>query len=114
MTNNPNFNFASSKYAQKLRDDKGGVRVDQNTRFGTLFAYYFADDYLLNSPYPNGGATIPASSFAYSAMTAGRAQLVNLGDTKNFGTTPSMNSGLALCETPSPLRTYRAVSGQNY
>jgi len=82
---NPAFNFASSKYAQKLRDDKGGVRIDQNTRFGTLFAYYFADDYLLNSPYPNGGATVPAAGFAYSAATAGRAQLVNLGDTKNFG-----------------------------
>jgi len=77
--------FETSKYAQKLRDDKGGIRIDQNTRFGTLFAYYFADDYLLNSPYPNGGATVPASSFAYNATTAGRAQMVNLGDTKNFG-----------------------------
>jgi len=86
VRNNSNFNFESSKYAQKLRDDKGGVRVDQNTHFGTLFAYYFADDYLLNSPYPNGGATIPASTFAYSAITSGRAQLLNLGDTKNFGT----------------------------
>jgi hypothetical protein len=87
VTNNPNFNFSSSAYAQKLRDDKGGVRVDQNTRFGTLFAYYFIDDYLLNSPYPNGGANIPASTFAYNGITSGRAQLVNLGDSKNFGAT---------------------------
>ena len=86
VTNNPNFNFESSLYAQKLRDDKAGIRVDQNTRFGNLFAYYFVDDYLLNSPYPNGGATVPASTFAYSATTSGRAQLLNLGDTKNFGT----------------------------
>jgi hypothetical protein len=86
VTNNA-FNFLSTKYAQKLRDDKGGVRIDQNTRFGTLFGYYFADDYLLNSPYPNGGASIPASTFAYGGVTAGRAQLINLGDTKNFGTT---------------------------
>lgn len=83
--NAPNNFFVSSKYAQTLRDDKGGVRIDQNTRFGMLFAYYFNDDYLLNSPYPNGGATVPASGFAYAANTAGRAQLVNLGDTKNFG-----------------------------
>jgi len=83
--NAPNNFFETSKYAQKLRDDKGGIRIDQNTRFGTLFAYYFADDYLLNSPYPNGGATVPASSFAYNAATAGRAQMVNLGETKNFG-----------------------------
>ncbi len=83
--NAPNNYFESSKYAQTLRDDKGGIRIDQNTRFGTLFFYYFADDYLLNSPYPNGGATVPASNFAYTANTAGRAQMVNLGDTKNFG-----------------------------
>ncbi len=83
--NAPNNYFDTSSYTQKLRDDKGGIRVDQNTRFGTLFAYYFADDYLLNSPIPNGGATVPASSFAYKANTAGRAQMVNLGDTKNFG-----------------------------
>ncbi len=83
--NAPNNFFVSSQYAQKLRDDKGGVRIDQNTRLGMLFAYYFNDDYLLNSPYPNGGATVPAANFAYSANTAGRAQLVNLGDTKILG-----------------------------
>jgi len=85
VQNNPAFNYSSSQYAQQLSDDKGGVRVDQNTRYGALFAYYFIDDYTLNSPYPNGGATVPAATFAYSATTAGRAQLVNLGDTKNFG-----------------------------
>ena len=83
--NAPGNFFETSAYAQKLRDDKGGIRVDQNTRFGMLFAYYFADDYLLNAPYPNGGATVPAASFVYNANTAGRAQMVNLGDTKNFG-----------------------------
>jgi hypothetical protein len=83
--NAPNNYFETSKYPEKLRDDKGGIRIDQNTRFGTLFAYYFADDYLLNAPFPNGGANVPASSFAYNANTAGRAQMVNLGDTKNFG-----------------------------
>ena len=83
--NAPNNYFNTSKYAQTLRDDKGGVRVDQNTRFGNFFAYYFADDYLLNSPVPNGGANVPAANFPYNASTAGRAQLVNLGNTKNFG-----------------------------
>jgi len=86
--NAPGNFFETSAYARQLRDDKGGVRIDQNTRFGTLFAYYFADDYLLNDPYPNnsaGGTAIPASGFDYNANTAGRAQLVNLGDTKNFG-----------------------------
>ncbi len=83
--NAPNNFFVTSAYAQKLSDNKGGIRVDQNTRFGNLFAYYFIDDYTLNSPFPNGGATVPAESFAYNATTAGRAQLVNLGDTKSFG-----------------------------
>ena len=83
--NAPNNFYETSSYAQTLRDDKGGVRVDQNTRIGTIFGYYFADDYLLNSPYPNGGATIPAASFAYNGATSGRAQLVNIGDSKNFG-----------------------------
>jgi Carboxypeptidase regulatory-like domain/TonB dependent receptor len=75
----------TSAYAKKLRDDKGGVRVDQNTHFGSFFIYYFNDDYTLNSPFPNGGATVPAASFAYNGITTGRAQLINLGHTKNFG-----------------------------
>jgi hypothetical protein len=83
--NAPDNFFETSAYAQKLSDNKGGIRVDQITRFGNLFAYYFIDDYLLNSPIPNGGANVPASNFAYYASTGGRAQLVNLGDTKNFG-----------------------------
>ncbi len=61
--------FVNSLYARKLRGDKGGIRIDQNTRFGTLFGYYFADDYLLDDPYPNGG--VPADGFAYNA-TFGR------------------------------------------
>ncbi|HYA23337.1 MAG TPA: TonB-dependent receptor [Terriglobales bacterium] len=85
--NAPGNFFETSAYARQLRDDKGGIRIDQNTRFGALFAYYFADDYLLNDPYPNGGVgnAVPASTFNYNANTAGRAQLINLGDTKNFG-----------------------------
>jgi Carboxypeptidase regulatory-like domain len=80
--NAPNNFFETSAFPQTLRDDKGGVRIDQNTRFGTLFAYYFLDDYLLDSAYPSGGATVPG----FSGTTAGRAQLLNLGDTKSIGT----------------------------
>jgi Carboxypeptidase regulatory-like domain/TonB dependent receptor len=79
--NAPDDFFETSQFAQRLRDDKGGVRIDQNSRFGNLFVYYFNDDYTLNSPYPNGGATVPG----FAASTAGRAQLANLGLTKNFG-----------------------------
>jgi len=83
--NAANNDLSTSSFAQKLRDDKGGARVDQNTRFGMLFAYYFADDYLLNAPFPNGGATVPAQTFAYNAVTTGRSQMINLGDTKSIG-----------------------------
>jgi len=114
VMNNPNFNFSSSAYAQKLRDDKGGVRIDQSTRFGTLFAYYFADDYLLNSPYPNGGATVPASTFAYNATTAGRAQLLNLGDTKNFGSYAVNELRLSYVRNTIALAEPQGGVGQNY
>ena len=82
--NNGTF-FNTSKYAQTLRDDKGGVRVDQNTHIGSFFIYYFNDDYLLNAPFPNQGATVPAQNFAYGGVTTGRSQLINLGQTKNIG-----------------------------
>jgi hypothetical protein len=114
VTDSSVFNFSSSLYAQKLRDDKGGVRVDQNTSFGTLFAYYFADDYLLNSPYPNGGATVPASSFAYNATTAGRAQLINLGDTKNFGSYAVNELRLSYVRNTLHLAEPQGGVGQNY
>jgi hypothetical protein len=87
LPNAPNNFFETSQYAQTLSNDKGGIRIDQNTRFGTLFAYYFLDNYSLNDPAPNSGSgnAVPASTFAYNATTTGRAQLINLGDTKNIG-----------------------------
>ncbi|HZQ24460.1 MAG TPA: carboxypeptidase regulatory-like domain-containing protein [Terriglobales bacterium] len=73
--------FVTSALSRTRRDDKGGVRIDQSTRFGMLFAYYFMDDYTVDDPYPNGGATVPG----FNALSVGRAQLINLGDTKSFG-----------------------------
>ena len=70
--------FSTSTYAQTVRDDKGSVRVDRETRWGALMGYYFLDDYSLLNPYPTGqgGATVPG----FNAQTNGRAQLaaVNL------------------------------------
>lgn len=88
--NGAGFNFTSSAAALRLRDDKSGIRIDHNTRFGQISGYYFIDGYLLNNPYPGGpasgvttggGATVPG----FSGTTPGRAQLVTLGDTKTFG-----------------------------
>jgi Carboxypeptidase regulatory-like domain len=44
--------FATSSFNQTLTDDKGGARVDANTRFGSLSFYYFLDKYNLDNPYP--------------------------------------------------------------
>jgi hypothetical protein len=81
--NLPNNYFSTSAVDETLRDDKGAMRVDANTRFGMIAGYYFADDYTLNNPYPTlqGGANVPG----FSALNLGRSQLATLGDVKNFG-----------------------------
>ena len=75
--------FSTSAVDQDLRDDKGALRLDASTRFGTLSAYYVADDYALNNPYPvlQGGANVPG----FNALNLGRSQLATLGDTRTFG-----------------------------
>ncbi len=76
--------FSTGAEGETVRDDKGSFKVDANSeRWGLLSAYYFFDDYTLNNPYPTGqgGASVPG----FNALTLGRAQLINLGDTKTFG-----------------------------
>ncbi len=77
--------YATSSYDQTVRDDKGAVRIDGNTRLGLLTAYYFIDDFNLNDPYPvaQSGASVPG----FNAITTGRAQLLALGHTRTFKTT---------------------------
>jgi Carboxypeptidase regulatory-like domain len=77
--------FSTSAFNETLRDDKGAFRLDANTRAGALSAYYFADDFTQNNPYPTaqGGANVPG----FNALNLGRAQLLSLGDTKTLGHT---------------------------
>lgn len=77
--------FATSSFNQTVRDDKGSVRLDENTRWGLMSAYYFIDDFDLVNPYPvaQSGANVPG----FSASTTGRAQMFTLGNTKAFGQT---------------------------
>jgi Carboxypeptidase regulatory-like domain len=84
----PNVNsgvFATSAYNEALRDDKGAYRLDYNSPWGMLSAYYFADDFTLNNPYPvaQSGASVPG----FNALYLGRAQLLSLGDTKTLSPT---------------------------
>ena len=114
--NAPNNFFESSQYAQTLNNNKGGIRVDQNTRFGTLFAYYFLDNYTLDDPAPNSGVgnAVPASTFAYSANTTGRAQLINLGDTKNIGAYAVNEFRFSYVRNVLKLATPQGGVGANY
>jgi hypothetical protein len=75
--------FSTSAYSETVRDDKSSGRIDANSPWGQLSAYYFVDDYRLDNPYPQqqGGASVPG----FDALTFGRAQLVSLSDTKVFG-----------------------------
>jgi Carboxypeptidase regulatory-like domain/TonB dependent receptor len=83
--NNSNGTFSSSAYNLTLRDDKGAYRLDANTHFGLLSAYYFLDDWSQNNPYPTaqGGANVPG----FNALYTGRSQLLDLSDTKILNAT---------------------------
>jgi hypothetical protein len=75
--------FTTSNYDETLRDDKGGYRLDYESRWGRFSAYYFLDDYRLNNPFPvaQSGASVPG----FNALYLGRAQLLSLGNTKTLG-----------------------------
>jgi hypothetical protein len=77
--------FSTSAENEQLRDDKGAYRLDYNSHWGLLSAYYFADDYTLKNPYPvaQSGASVPG----FDALYSGRSELLSLGDTKTFGST---------------------------
>jgi hypothetical protein len=82
LPNEPGNFFSTSAYNETLGDDKGSLRIDADTRWGNLLAYYFLDGYSLNNPYPvnQAGANVPG----FNALSSGRAQLITLGDTKTL------------------------------
>jgi hypothetical protein len=75
--------FDTATQAEQLTDNKAALRADWAVRKGTLTAYYFADQYSLNNPYPTGtgGASVPG----FNATSQGRAQLASLAHTITFG-----------------------------
>ena len=75
--------YATSAFAETVRDDKGAARVDVSNQFGQISGYYFMDDYHLDNPYPGSvaGASVPG----FDALYIGRAQLVSVGDNKLIG-----------------------------
>jgi Carboxypeptidase regulatory-like domain/TonB dependent receptor len=106
----PAFNFSSTSFNERLRDDKAGIRVDANTRYGMLSAYYHADDDLLNDPYPNinvTGSTIPG----FNALSFARAQVLVLSDTKSFGSTAVNEARFSYLRTGQHLATPQGGTG---
>ncbi|MGB6199937.1 MAG: carboxypeptidase regulatory-like domain-containing protein [Candidatus Acidiferrales bacterium] len=85
LPNNANGTFSTSAFNENLRDDKGAYRLDANTRWGLLSAYYSLDGWSQNNPYPvaQGGANVPG----FNALYTGRSQLIDLGDTKTLSAT---------------------------
>jgi len=77
--------FSTSAFTKTSRDDKGAYRLDANTHWGLMSAYYFLDDWAQNNPYPvaQGGANVPG----FNALYTGRAQLLGLGNTKTLSPT---------------------------
>jgi hypothetical protein len=73
--------FETGAYNNVLRDDKGGIRVDGNSRAGMLSAYYFLDDYSQQCPYCF--VSLPG----FNVLNVGRAQMVNLSDIKTQSAT---------------------------
>ena len=87
--NNPDGTFSTSAYNETLGDNKGSYRLDANTRWGMLSAYYFLDNFSQNNPYPvaQGGASVPAANGEiFNAKNVGRAQMLGLSDLKTLGT----------------------------
>ena len=61
------------------------LRLDANTRWGLISAYYFIDDFDLDNPYPTAqsGASVPG----FDALTTGRAQLFRSATPRRINTT---------------------------
>lgn len=65
--------YETSAFSETLHDYKEAGRADASSRYGTLFAYYFLDNYSFTNPY--AGSSVPG----FPGVTTGRAQMANLG-----------------------------------
>jgi hypothetical protein len=74
--------FHAPDEPQTLKDDKGAVRIDADTKFGRIGGYYHLDPWTFNQPYPGYGAS---SVPGFPSITTGKAQLYVVSLTSNFG-----------------------------
>jgi hypothetical protein len=78
---NEGADFATDSGKVNLNDNKFSGRVDANSRFGLLTAYYFWDKYNRIDPYWASNAPLYPG---FSVDGNGLTQNINLGDTKTF------------------------------
>lgn len=100
-----NGNFSTSADSQRLTDNKGSGRVDANLGIGSLFGYYFIDQFSLDNPYPV--ATVPG----FGATTKGRTQAIDIGDTKPFGGTAVNEARIGFLRVKDDLNTPNTSQG---
>ena len=73
--------FSTTAEAQRLRDEKFGIKIDFNTaHLGNWSAYYHWDDANFLSPYPAFTSNLPG----FSAVSLSRAQQAQLSNTQIF------------------------------
>jgi len=73
--------YSNSSEATHLTDNKTSGRLDANSRFGLLTAYYYFDDYNRIDPYWPSTATLYPG---FSIDGHGKTNTLVLGDTKTF------------------------------
>jgi hypothetical protein len=74
--------FSTSSGKVNLTDNKYSGRIDANSNFGLLTAYYYGDKYNRVDPYwPSNAPLYPG----FGVNGTGHTHNINLGDTKTFG-----------------------------
>jgi Carboxypeptidase regulatory-like domain len=82
--NNANGTFSTSAQKLDLNDNKFSGRVDDNTRFGLLSAYYYFDKFDRVDPYWASNAPLYPG---FSVDSTGHTHTIDLGNTKTFAST---------------------------
>jgi len=79
--NNANGTFSTSAQKLNLTDNKFSGRIDDNTRFGLLSAYYYFDKFDRVDPYWASNAPLYPG---FSVDSTGHTHTIDLGNTKTF------------------------------
>lgn len=87
-----------SALSQKLRlnDNKFSGRLDTNTGYGLISGYYYFDNYTLSNPYSSANQPMYPG---FDVTGKGRSSVINLGDTKTFGSATVNELRLAFFRT---------------